>query len=86
MTDRGAGIAPATAVAKHSLVVAGHKTSISLEAVFWDALRREATDRAVSLAGLVADIDARRGDANLSSAIRVHLFLTASGRLLADDS
>ena len=67
-------IEPEAAIAKHSLLVAGHQTSISLEAIFWDALKREATRRAVSVAALVAEIDAERGDANLSSAIRVDLF------------
>jgi predicted DNA-binding ribbon-helix-helix protein len=62
-----------TALAKHSLVVAGHRTSISLENAFWQALQRAAAMREVSLAALVAEIDATRGSANLSSAIRVYL-------------
>ena len=64
-----------TAIAKHSLLIAGHRTSISLETAFWEALKSEAVARTMSLAALVADIDAARGEANLSSAIRVHLFL-----------
>ena len=60
-------------VTKHSISIAGHRTSISLEKPFWDELRRLADDRAISLARLVADIDARRGDANLSSALRVYV-------------
>ena len=63
-----------TAIVKHSLVIAGHSTSISLEATFWNALNDEAAARALSVAALVAEIDAKRGSANLSSAIRVHLF------------
>ena len=63
--DRG------TAVAKRSLTVAGHRTSISLEDAFWIGLRDIATARAVTVAGLVAEIDRARGAANLSSAIRV---------------
>jgi predicted DNA-binding ribbon-helix-helix protein len=58
---------------KHSLVIAGHMTSISLESAFWDALRELAGERGLSVAGLVAEIDATRGEANLSSALRVHL-------------
>ena len=58
-------------VKKHSLVIAGHRTSISLEPAFWDALKAIAEQRRLSLAALVADIDAARGPANLSSAIRV---------------
>jgi predicted DNA-binding ribbon-helix-helix protein len=60
-------------VVKHSLVIAGHRTSVSLEQAFWAALRELAERRGLSLAALVAQIDAGRGEANLSSAIRVHL-------------
>ena len=62
-----------TRVTKHSLLIAGHSTSISLEDAFWQRLRRVATDRGIGLAALVAGIDAERGEANLSSAIRVFL-------------
>jgi predicted DNA-binding ribbon-helix-helix protein len=62
-----------TAIGKHSLLIAGHRTSISLENAFWTALRDRAEARGLSIAALVAEIDAGRGDANLSSAIRVHL-------------
>ncbi|WP_296709645.1 ribbon-helix-helix domain-containing protein [Rhodoblastus sp.] len=58
---------------KHSLVIAGHSTSISLESAFWDALREQARERGLSVAALVAEIDATRGEANLSSALRVHI-------------
>ncbi|MDB5651771.1 MAG: siderophore biosynthesis protein-like protein [Hyphomicrobiales bacterium] len=58
-------------VAKHSLVIAGHCTSISLEEPFWVELKRLATERNLSLAALVAEIDSSRGTANLSSAIRI---------------
>lgn len=58
-------------VVKRSLVIAGHRTSISLEDAFWRRLRRIATKRGLSLNGLAAMVDAARGDANLSSAIRV---------------
>jgi predicted DNA-binding ribbon-helix-helix protein len=67
-----------TRMAKHSLVIAGHRTSISLEDAFWNALREIAVTRGQSLAGLVAEIDATRGDANLSSAIRV--FVLGAGK------
>jgi predicted DNA-binding ribbon-helix-helix protein len=58
-------------IVKHSLSIRGHRTSISLEAPFWEALRDLAAERCVPLAALVAEIDAGRGEANLSSAIRV---------------
>lgn len=61
-------------VVKHSLVIAGHRTSISLEDAFWQALKNCAAARGLSLAALVTEIDSARGDANLSSAIRVYLF------------
>ncbi len=60
-------------VRKHSLVVAGHRTSVSLEAAFWDGLREWAQERGMSVAALVAEVDAARGQANLSSALRVRL-------------
>ncbi len=60
-------------VQKHSLVIAGHRTSISLETAFWDALRDLARERDISIAALVAEIDGARGAANLSSALRVRL-------------
>ncbi|MBI1980436.1 MAG: ribbon-helix-helix domain-containing protein [Methylocystis sp.] len=58
-------------VVKHSIVIAGHRTSVSLEDEFWRALKDIAAREGVSLAALVAQVDAGRGDANLSSALRV---------------
>ena len=65
--------ARATSLVKHSLVVSGHATSISLERAFWSALQAHAASRGCSVAKLVAAIDATREGANLSSAIRVFL-------------
>lgn len=62
-----------SAIAKHTLLIAGHSTSISLEAAFWQRLRHVAAVRGIGVAALVANVDAGRGDANLSSAIRVFL-------------
>jgi len=63
---------------KRSIMIAGHATSVSLEPVFWDALRRAAQDEDLPLSALVARIDAERltgpAPANLASAIRVWLF------------
>ncbi len=56
---------------KRSVTIAGHRTSLSLEPEFWDALNALATARNMSLAGLVAAIDEARGRTNLSSALRV---------------
>jgi predicted DNA-binding ribbon-helix-helix protein len=58
-------------IVKRSVDIAGHRTSISLEAEFWDALKDAAAVRHVPLRRLVAEIDAERGAHNLSSAIRV---------------
>jgi predicted DNA-binding ribbon-helix-helix protein len=71
-------------IVKHSLAIAGHRTSISLEAPFWDGLKRLASARGQSVASLVASIDATRGGANLSSAIRVFVLNAAARQNLAE--
>ena len=58
-------------IVKRSVVVAGHKTSVSLEDAFWHALKEIARERSASLRGLVAEIDAKRRGGNLSSAVRL---------------
>jgi predicted DNA-binding ribbon-helix-helix protein len=68
-------------VKKHSIVIAGHKTSVSLERAFWDALKAEAERDRISLAALVARVDLERGAANLSSALRVYALARAQARL-----
>jgi predicted DNA-binding ribbon-helix-helix protein len=52
-------------------VIAGHKTSVSIEDAFWTALKDIATSRGTAVAELVAEIDAGRRHGNLSSAVRV---------------
>jgi predicted DNA-binding ribbon-helix-helix protein len=56
---------------KRSFSIRGHRTSISLETPFWEALREAAAAERTTLAALVATIDAKRGTAGLSSAVRV---------------
>jgi predicted DNA-binding ribbon-helix-helix protein len=56
---------------KRSFTIKGHRTSISLEAPFWEALRQAAAEERTTLSALVAAIDAERGQAGLSSAVRV---------------
>ena len=56
---------------KRSLTIAGHRTSLSLEPEFWDALKQAANQDKKSLAALVGEIDVGREGRNLSSAIRV---------------
>jgi predicted DNA-binding ribbon-helix-helix protein len=58
-------------VIKRSIVIAGHKTSVSLENAFWSSLKDIAGSRNVTLSELVAAIDADRRHGNLSSAIRL---------------
>ena len=60
-----------SSILKRSIVIDGHKTSISLEDEFWDLLRDIAKERNERLPDLVAEIDEDRKDGNLSSAIRL---------------
>jgi predicted DNA-binding ribbon-helix-helix protein len=60
-------------VVKRSIVIAGHKTSVSLEDDFWDALKEIAAGRKATLSEVVANIDASRSQGNLSSAIRLYV-------------
>ncbi len=59
---------------KHSLTLKGHRTSVSLEAAFWDAFRKIAVTRGQTLNALAAEVDAgREDDVGLASAIRVFI-------------
>lgn len=58
-------------VVKRSIVIAGHKTSVSLEDAFWKGLKEIANERDITLSELVAAIDSERQHGNLSSAIRL---------------
>lgn len=60
-----------SAVTKRSVVIGGHKTSVSLEAPFWSELRVIAGNQGMTVSGLLRKIDHERHTANLSSAIRV---------------
>ncbi len=59
---------------KRSLTIAGHRTSLSLEPEFWQALQDVARVEKKTVASLVGELDRTRGSRNLSSAIRVWLF------------
>jgi predicted DNA-binding ribbon-helix-helix protein len=67
-------------VNKRSIVIGGHKTSVSLEEAFWKSLREIAHQRDETLSHLVSGIDASRQSANLSSAIRVFVLEFYKGR------
>ena len=64
---------------KRSVTVAGHRTSLSLEPEFWDALKRIAQGDSRTVSGLIGEIDAARGRRNLSSAVRVFILERALG-------
>ena len=73
-------------VVKRSIVIAGHKTSVSLEDAFWTGLKEIAAERHVTLSDMVALIDQDRRHGNLSSAVRLfvldHFRAIAGGALL----
>ncbi len=69
---RRSAVKPSTSsIRKRSILVAGHKTSISLEDEFWDGLKKIAVARNAGLGALVSEIDSKRQHGNLSSAIRL---------------
>jgi predicted DNA-binding ribbon-helix-helix protein len=67
---------------KRSIMIAGHKTSVSLEESFWKALKEIALNRKMTLSALVASIDGQRVHGNLSSCLRLFVldFYQPSGR------
>ena len=71
-------------VVKRSIVIAGHKTSVSLEDAFWRGLKDIAHGRSMTLSELVASIDTERRHGNLSSGIR--LFVLDYYRSQTDDA
>ncbi|HSB08772.1 MAG TPA: ribbon-helix-helix domain-containing protein [Blastocatellia bacterium] len=60
-----------SSIVKRSIVIDGHKTSVSLEEAFWSGLKEIAQARCVTLSKVVAEIDDTRQHSNLSSAIRL---------------
>jgi predicted DNA-binding ribbon-helix-helix protein len=68
-------------VVKRSIVIAGHKTSVSLEDAFWKCLKEIANGRDMTLSDLVATIDTDRQQGNLSSAIRLFVLDYYRGHL-----
>jgi predicted DNA-binding ribbon-helix-helix protein len=58
-------------VVKRSIVIATHKTSVSLEDAFWNGLKEIAASRNMALSDLVSSIDSERKHGNLSSALRL---------------
>ena len=72
-------------VVKRSIVLAGHKTSVSLEDAFWEGLKKIAKEERKTLSDLVGSIDTNRKHGNLSSALRLfvlsHYQAQAASRL-----
>lgn len=76
-------------VVKRSVMVCGHKTSVSLEDEFWQALKEIAAQRDVTLARLVAEIDTDDRQGNLSSTIRLFVldyYRARANRALSQDA
>ncbi len=73
--------ADAEVMHKHSVVLSGHRTSVSLESIFWNALREIAEARGQSVNRLVESIDSGR-TTNLSSAIRVYVLQSYQNAVL----
>jgi predicted DNA-binding ribbon-helix-helix protein len=77
-------------VVKRSIVIAGHKTSVSLEDAFWKGLKEIAMGRDLTLSEMVSAIDSGRAQGNLSSALRLFVLdhyraqisIVADGRTL----
>jgi predicted DNA-binding ribbon-helix-helix protein len=72
-----------SSVIKRSVIVAGHKTSVSLEEPFWRELKEIAHARNTTLSGLISIIDSDRQLGNLSSAIRLFVLDYYRQRLMA---
>jgi predicted DNA-binding ribbon-helix-helix protein len=68
-----------SSVIKRSIMIDGHKTSVSLEDAFWRDLKDIANAHSATLSGLVAKIDQTRRQGNLSSAIRLFVLEHAMG-------
>jgi predicted DNA-binding ribbon-helix-helix protein len=73
-------------VVKRSVVVAGHKTSVSLEDEFWKSLKEIAGYRHMTLSALLVSIDSQRHEGNLSSAIRLFVLKFYRGQAEAQAS
>ena len=73
-----------SAMVKRSVVIAGHKTSVSLEEPFWAVMRQIAESEATTVSAILRRIEASRGNSNLSSATRVFALEHVRGRAGAE--
>jgi predicted DNA-binding ribbon-helix-helix protein len=72
-----------SAIVKRSVVIAGHKTSVTLEDAFWAGLKQIARSRNMTLSDIVRHIDGSRGRGNLSSSIRLFVLEDARAQCRA---
>jgi predicted DNA-binding ribbon-helix-helix protein len=72
-----------SAIIKRSIVIIGHKTSVSLEDEFWNALKEIARNQRRTLSDIVGGLDAQRRQRNLSSAIRLFVLDQFRGQTAA---
>lgn len=72
-----------SSVIKRSIVIAGHKTSVSLEEAFWNGMKEISGLRNMTLSELVGEIDSNRQQGNLSSAIRLFVLDYFKSRAMA---
>jgi predicted DNA-binding ribbon-helix-helix protein len=70
-----------SAVVKRSLITDGRKTSVSIEDQFWEGLKEAAAKLGVSIGELVASIDRKRKNANLSSCLRLYVLEFYRGQI-----
>ncbi|HZT26173.1 MAG TPA: ribbon-helix-helix domain-containing protein [Pseudolabrys sp.] len=70
-----------SAITKRSVVIGGHKTSVSLEEPFWNAVREIAGAQHMTVSSLLRQIDVERRQGNLSSAIRVYVLESIRSQL-----
>jgi predicted DNA-binding ribbon-helix-helix protein len=71
---------------KRSVVIGGHKTSVSLEQPFWDVVREIAAAEAITVSAVLRRVDAARAQANLSSAVRVYVLEQVRARATRGDT
>jgi predicted DNA-binding ribbon-helix-helix protein len=73
-----------SSIVKRSIIIGGHKTSVSLEDDFWNALKEIAGGRETTLSDVVSTIDAERPHGNLSSAIRLYVLAHYRTQIMSD--
>ena len=71
-------------IVKHSIMLAGRRTSITLEEAFWQGLKEIATSRQITVSDLINRIDVDRKHNNLSSALRLFVLSHYQGSVTAD--